>query len=75
MSQNLTNAECTELARVVRQAIEGDRYPLSPRVQRWKELLAKLAPTDKPPVEPFTAAEAGRVSCFGWFTRRTSGDD
>jgi hypothetical protein len=75
MSQNLTNAECTELARVVRQAIEGDRYPLSPRVRRWNELLAKLDPTAAAPVESFTAAEAGCVSCFGWFTRRTSGDD
>ena len=49
MSQNLTSAECAELARVVRQAIECGRYPLLPRVQRWKELLAKLDPTAAAP--------------------------
>jgi hypothetical protein len=50
MSQNLTDAECAELARLVRQAIDGDRYPLAPRVRRWKELLAKLDPSATPPV-------------------------
>jgi hypothetical protein len=31
MPQNLSNEECAELARVLRQVIEADRYPLSPR--------------------------------------------
>jgi hypothetical protein len=53
MGQNLTNAECAELARVLRQAIQADRYPLTPRVRRWRELLAKLDPSAKPPVEPY----------------------
>jgi hypothetical protein len=30
------------MARLLREAIEADRYPLSPRVRRLKALLAKI---------------------------------
>jgi hypothetical protein len=67
MSQNLTDAECAELARLVRQAIDGDRYPLAPRVRRWKELLAKLDPTAAaprpqpyPPPKPWVNSTIGQ---------------
>jgi hypothetical protein len=45
---NLTDADRAELARILLQLIDADRYPLSPRVRRWKELLAKLDPPSVP---------------------------
>jgi hypothetical protein len=45
-------AECGTL----RRTIDDDRYPLSPRVQTLKAILAKIQP--EPAQEPFTAAEA-----------------
>ena len=39
MSENLTDDDRADLARFLREAIEADRYPLSPRVRRLKELL------------------------------------
>ena len=50
---NLDANDCTDLARFLREAIEADRFPLSPRVKRWKELLAKLAPPAEPATPPF----------------------
>jgi hypothetical protein len=41
---DLTEEENAELVRVVRAAIDGDRYVLSPRVKRLKSVLAKLDP-------------------------------
>ena len=49
----LTDAECAELARILRRTINADRFPLSPRVRRWIELLAKLEPPAAPqPSQP-----------------------
>jgi hypothetical protein len=36
-------------------AIEADRCPLSPRVRRLKELLAKIDPAPAPAVKPYPA--------------------
>jgi len=41
MIPNLTDQDRADLARILRQAIDADRYPFSPRVRRLKELLAK----------------------------------
>lgn len=30
--------------RLLREAIDGDRFPLSPRVQVWRAILARLRP-------------------------------
>ena len=60
---DLTDEERAELARLIREAIDGDRYPLSPRVRRLKSILAKVDPASvkhvgtpypapKPPGEP-----------------------
>jgi hypothetical protein len=38
-----------DLARFLREAIEADRYPLSPRVRRLKELLARIDPRPRRP--------------------------
>jgi hypothetical protein len=41
---DLSPEEYAEVVRLVRAAIDGDRYPLSPRAKRLKSILAKLAP-------------------------------
>jgi hypothetical protein len=49
---DLTEEERAELVRVLRGAIDGDRFVLSPRVKRLKSVLAKLDPASvKPPVQ------------------------
>ena len=53
MPQNLTDADHAELAGLLRKLIDADRFPLSPRVRRWKDLLAKLDPAKTPVVEPY----------------------
>ena len=59
VAQNLTDADLAELARLLRQSIDADRFPLSPRVQRWKELLAKLDPSPAPAAaEPYAPPKA-----------------
>ncbi len=41
-SLDLTDEQREALIRVLTAAIEADRFPLSPRVQRWKRIRAKL---------------------------------
>ena len=41
---DLTAEEYAEVVRLVRAAIDGDRYPLSPRAKRLKSILEKLEP-------------------------------
>jgi hypothetical protein len=53
---DLTDEEQAELVRLVRDAIAGERYFLSPRMKRLKSLLAKIEPASvKATVEPFPA--------------------
>jgi hypothetical protein len=42
MMLDLTEEETDALARLLRGTIDGDRYPLSPRVQTLKAILAKI---------------------------------
>ena len=44
MPAHLTDQDRAELARILRDVIEADRYPFSPKVRHWKELLSKLDP-------------------------------
>src|SRR5207253_4367658 len=46
---DLTPEEYAEVVRLVRSAIDGERYVLSPRVKRLKSILAKL---DREPERP-----------------------
>jgi hypothetical protein len=47
---NLAPEEYAEIVRLVRAAIDGDRYPLSARVRRLKSILAKLdLEAERPP--------------------------
>jgi hypothetical protein len=49
MNSSLTDADRADLARFLRVAIEADRWPLSPRVRRLRELPAKIDPTTRAP--------------------------
>jgi len=48
----ITDQDRADLARFLREAIEADRFPLSPRVRRLKELLAKIDPAPAPAGPP-----------------------
>jgi hypothetical protein len=53
---DLPEDEQAELVRLVRDAIPGERYFLSPRMKRLKSLLAKVDPASVQPVAaPFPA--------------------
>jgi hypothetical protein len=64
MQLELTEEETEALARLVRKAIDGDRFPLSPRVQLWKGILAKIRPEPLreplPPPRHYEPPRAGR---------------
>jgi len=62
MQLDLTDEETEALARLVRDAIDGDRFPLSPRVQTWKGILAKIRPEPvRPPLPPTKYYEPPRA--------------
>jgi hypothetical protein len=44
MMLDLTDEETDALARLLSRTIDDDRYPLSPRVQNLKGILAKIRP-------------------------------
>jgi hypothetical protein len=46
---DLTEEEREELIEVLRDAVETDRYRLSPRARRLRRLLAKLTSAPTPP--------------------------
>jgi hypothetical protein len=52
MTPKLTDDDRADLARFLREAIEADRFPFSPRVRRLRALLAKLDPAPAPAVTP-----------------------
>jgi hypothetical protein len=56
MILDLTDEETEALARLLRQTIDDDRYPLSPRIRTLKATLAKIRPE---PARALAAA-AGR---------------
>ena len=55
MHLDLTDEETFALRNLLTQTIENDRYPLSPRVQVLRAILAKfgpIAPASPPPARP-----------------------
>jgi hypothetical protein len=50
MAPDLTEDETAALVRLLRDTIDNDRYPLSPRIQVLKGILAKFRP--EPPRQP-----------------------
>jgi len=60
MHLDLTDEEALALRNLSTQTIENDRYPLSPRVQVFRGILAKFspsAPAPPPPAKPPTPEE------------------
>jgi hypothetical protein len=47
MTLDLTEEETAALARLLTNTIDADRYPLSPRIQLLKGILAKIRPEPK----------------------------
>jgi hypothetical protein len=60
MKPDLTDVETEALSRLLRDTIDDDRYPLSPRVQMWKGILAKLR--QEPKREPTKERNSGASS-------------
>jgi hypothetical protein len=54
MPLDLTDEETAALLRLLREAIDGDRFPLSPRVQVLRAILARLKPE---PARPAASPE------------------
>jgi hypothetical protein len=53
MNLDLSDEEIAALTRLLTNTIDADRYPLSPRIQTLKGILAKLRP--EPVREPLPA--------------------
>jgi len=55
MTLDLTDEEIAAFARLPSKAIDDDRYPLSPRIQALKAILAKIRPEPvREPLPPLT---------------------
>jgi hypothetical protein len=61
---DLTPEEYAEIVRLVRAAIDGDRYPLSVRARRLKSILAKLDPAPSATVTPYPAPRPSAEPSF-----------
>ena len=61
---DLTPEEYAEVVRLVRSAIDGERYVLSPRVKRLKSILAKLDPAPSATVTPYPAPRPSAEPSF-----------
>jgi hypothetical protein len=65
MPPDLSDAETEVIVRLLRQAIDNDRYPLSPRIQEMKAILDKLGPEPvryppPPPLKHYAPPRVGR---------------
>jgi hypothetical protein len=60
MTLDLTEEETAALAQLLSNTIDADHYPLSPRIQLLKGILAKIRPEATPRTAP--AAEALRAA-------------
>ena len=61
---DLTPEEYAEMVRLVRSAIDGERYVLSPGVKRLKNILAKLDPVPSAMVTPYPAPRPSAEPSF-----------
>jgi len=65
MTLDLTDDETAALVRLLRHAIDEDRYPQSPRLAPLRAILAKLDPEKPrpeilPPLKPYMAHSASQ---------------
>ncbi len=60
----LTDDEAQALVRVIREAIDSDRFPLSPRIAVLRSILAQLRPEPAraplPPLRNYVPPSKGR---------------
>jgi hypothetical protein len=61
---DLAPEEYAEIVRLVRVAMDGDQYALSPRVKRLKSILAKLDPTPSATVTRYPAPRPSAEPSF-----------
>ena len=62
MILDLSDEETAALARLLRQTIDDDRYPLSPRIMLLKGILAKIRPEPlREPLPPLKHYEPPRI--------------
>ena len=60
---DLTEEETAELAWLLTNTIDADRYPLSPRIQTLKGILAKIRPEPvRHPLPPLKRYEPPRAT-------------
>ena len=69
MTLDLTDDEARALTKHLRQAIDNHRYPLAPRLDPLKTILAKLEPP-KPQYEPPPPLKPGMGPSHGQGRRR-----
>jgi hypothetical protein len=63
MTLDLSDEETAALARLLTTTIDDDRYPLSPRVQTLKAILAKIRPEPvRKPLPPLKHYEPPRAT-------------
>jgi hypothetical protein len=64
MELDLTDEQAAALERLLSDATNRDRYPLSPRIKMLKGILAKIKPERKPeplpPIKHYEPPRAGR---------------
>jgi hypothetical protein len=53
MTPDLSEDETRALAELLKRAINDDRNPLSPRIQKLRAILAKLDPSTVAPPNPY----------------------
>ena len=63
MTLDLSDEETAALARLLTTTIGDDRYPLSPRIQTFKAILAKIRPEPvREPLPPLKHYEPPRAA-------------
>jgi hypothetical protein len=68
MTLDLSNPETDALARLLRDVIDGDRYPFSPRIRTLRAILGKLRP--EPAREPLPLPRVYAPPSKGRYRRR-----
>ena len=69
MTPDLTEEETAALIRLLRNTIDEDRYPLSPRIQLLKTIFGKFRP-EPPPPEPLPPLRHYEPPSKGRYKRR-----
>ena len=61
---DLTDDDKAIVAKLLRETIATDRFPLSPRVRRWQAILDKLEPPQpRPELPPAIFRDSNIIRC------------